>query len=193
VFRTNEQPVVRLKTRNIEAMRGAPLQIDLQAYFRKMHGITGVEGLDVSLIQPDKTWTLKPEAYAKYRPLEQEVEIPFDGNEAGACVVTIGDDEWEATVLVLRSDLEVVVKASRREVLAFVQDMLTGKPAEGVELLVSNGTAVAATGQSRWRRRVQNAAGGPQGSRRRARASRCAAATRPPSTCRWPACNSRPA
>ena len=148
VFRTNEKPVVHLKLRNIEQCEVRLYKIDLQAYFRKMHGITGVEGLDVSLIQPDKTWTLKPENYAKYKPLEQDVEIPFTGNDAGAYVVTIGDDDWESTVLVLRSDLEVVVKASRREVLAFVQDMRTGKPAAGVELLVSNGTAVAATGKT---------------------------------------------
>ncbi len=148
VFRTNEKPVVRLKLRNIEQCEVRLYKIDLQAYFRKMHGITGVEGLDVSLIQPDKSWTLKPEGYVKYKPLEQDVEIPFNGNEAGAYVVTVGDDDWESTVLVLRSDLEVVVKSSRREVLAFVQDMLTGKPAAGVELLVSNGNAVATTGKT---------------------------------------------
>ena len=123
VFRTNEKPVVKLKIRNIEQCEARLYKIDLQAYFRKMHGITGVEGLDVSLIQPDKTWTLKPDHYAKYKPLEQDVEIPFNDSEAGAYVVTIGDDDWESTVLVLRSDLEVVVKASRREVLTFIQDM----------------------------------------------------------------------
>ena len=148
VFRTNEKPVVRLKLRNIEKCEVRLYKIDLQAYFRKMHGITGVEALDVSLIQPDKTWTLKPEGYAKYKPIEQDVEIPFAGKDAGAYVVSVGDDDWESTVLVLRSDLEVVVKSSRREVLAFVQDMLTGKPAAGVEMLVSNGTAVAATGKT---------------------------------------------
>ncbi len=149
VFRTNEKPTVRLKLRNIEQCEVRLYKIDLQAYFRKMHDITGVEGLDVSLIQPDKTWTLKPEGYVKYKPLTQDVEIPFKDGEAGAYVVTIGDDDWESTVLVLRSDLEVVVKASRREVLAFIQDMRTGKPAAGVELLVSNGSAVAATGKTR--------------------------------------------
>jgi len=146
VFRTNEKPVVKVKLRNIEKAEVRLYRIDLQAYFRKMHGITGVEGLDVSLIQPDKTWTLAPKDYAKYKPFEQEVEIPFEGKEAGAYVVTIGDDDLESTVLVLRSDLEVVVKSSRREVLAFVQDMHTGKTAKDVEILVSNGSAVAATG-----------------------------------------------
>ena len=148
VFRTNEKPVVRLKLRNIDECEVRVYRIDLQAYFRKMHGITGVEALDTSLIQPDKSWTLKPDGYAKYKPLEQDVEIPFDGNTAGACVVSVADDDWESSVLVLRSDLEVIVKSSRREVLAFVQDMLTGEPAAGVDLLVSNGTSVAATGKT---------------------------------------------
>ena len=147
-FRSNEKAVVKLKLRNISACTFRLHKIDLQAYFRKMHGIVGVEGLDVSLIQPDKTWTFKPEGYAKYKPFEQDVEIPFPGNEPGAYVVTAGDDEWESTVLVLRSDLEVIVKSSRREVLAFVQDMITGKPAADVDVLVSDGKAVAATGKT---------------------------------------------
>lgn len=147
-FRSNEKAVVKLKLRNISACTFRLHKIDLQAYFRKMHGITGVEGLDVSLIQPDKTWTFKPEGYAKYKPFEQDVEIPFPGNEPGAYVVTAGDDDWESTVLVLRSDLEVIVKSSRREVLAFVQDMITGKPAADVDVLVSDGKGVAATGKT---------------------------------------------
>ncbi|MBN8460434.1 MAG: tetratricopeptide repeat protein [Verrucomicrobia bacterium] len=148
VFRTNEKPVVRLNTRNIEQCEVRIYRIDLQAYFRKMHGITGVEGLDVSLIQPDKTWTHKAKDYRKYQPLSQEVEIPFPGEDAGACVVTIGDDDFEATVLVLRSDLELIVKSSRREVLAFVQNVRTQQPAAGVDVLVSDGKGVAATGKT---------------------------------------------
>ena len=147
-FRTNEAAVVKLKLRNMEKCTFRLHEIDLQAYFRKMHGITGVEGLDVSLIQPDKTWEFKPEGYVKYKPFEQEIKIPFPAGEPGAYVVTAGDDEWESTVLVLRSDLEVIVKSSRREVLAFVQNMVTGKPAADVDILVSDGKAVAATGKT---------------------------------------------
>ena len=147
-FRTSEQAVVKLKLRNIEKCTFRLHTIDLQAYFRKIHAITGVEELDVSLIQPDKTWDFKPAGYAKYKPFEQEIEIPFPGNEPGACVMTAGDDAWESTVLVLRSDLEVIVKSSRREVLAFVQNMVTGRPAAGVDILVSDGKAVAATGKT---------------------------------------------
>ena len=148
VFRTNEKPVVSLKTRNLEKVTVRLYRLDLQAYFRKMHGITGIEQLDLALIQPDQSWEVKFADFAKYQPLERELEIPFAPGAAGACAVTVGDDERESTVLVLRSDLEVVVKSSRREILAFAQDMLTGKPAEGVELLVSDGTAVPLTGKT---------------------------------------------
>ncbi len=147
-FRTSEQPVVKLKLRNFEKCTFRLHKIDLQAYFRKMHAITGVEGLDVSLIQPDKTWEFKPEGYAKYKLLEQDVEIPFPAHEPGAFVVTAGDEDWESTVLVLRSDLEAIVKSSRREVLAFVQNMLSGQPAADVDILVSDGKAVVATGKT---------------------------------------------
>ena len=148
VFRTNEKPVVHLKTRNLEKVTVRLYKLDLQAYFRKMHGITGVESLDLSLIQPDKSWEVKIPGFAKYKPLEQEVEIPFEAGVAGAYAVTVGDDEQESTVLVLRSDIEIVVKSSRREILAFAQDMLTGKPAAGVEVLVSDGSAISLTGKT---------------------------------------------
>nr|MCU0779704.1 MG2 domain-containing protein [Akkermansiaceae bacterium] len=148
VFRTNEKPVVKLTTRNIAKCEVRVYQIDLRAFFRKTHGVTGVEALDVSLIQPDKVWTHEIEGFRKYQPFERELEIPFPGNRAGACVVTVADDDWESTVLVLRSDLEMIVKSSRREVLGFVQNMVTGRPAEGVEMLVSDGKGVAVTGKT---------------------------------------------
>lgn len=148
VFRTNEKPVVKLTTRNIAKCEVRVYQIDLRAFFRKTHGVTGVEALDVSLIQPDKVWTHETEGFRKYQPFERDLEIPFPGNRAGACVVTVADDDWESTVLVLRSDLEMIVKSSRREVLGFVQNLVTGRPAEGVEMLVSDGMGVAVTGKT---------------------------------------------
>ena len=148
VFRTHEKPVVHLKARNLEKVTVRLYRLDLQSYFRKMHGITGVENLDLSLIQPDKSWEVKVADYAKYKPLEQDIEIPFEGAAAGAFVVSIGDEEQESTVLVLRSDIEIVVKSSLREVLAFAQDMRTGKPAAGVDVQVSDGAAVVLTGKT---------------------------------------------
>ena len=47
-------------------------RVDLETYFRKMHDIQGVEGLDISLIDPDKTFEFKVPKYAEYQELESE-------------------------------------------------------------------------------------------------------------------------
>ncbi|MDP6439759.1 MAG: MG2 domain-containing protein [Candidatus Brocadiia bacterium] len=64
------------------------------------------------------------------------------------CVINVSDDDLEATTLVISSDLDLIVKSSRREVLVFVQDMLAARPASGVELLFSDGKKVFATGKT---------------------------------------------
>ncbi|MGI9457795.1 MAG: tetratricopeptide repeat protein, partial [Aeoliella sp.] len=147
-FRTNETATVNINTRNIEKLKFKQYFLDLEAYFRKTHSVGRVDGLDIDLIQPDKTWEVEMDGYAKYTPLEQHVEIPFADKKAGVCIVNVSGDDFEATTLVVRSDLDLIVKSSRREVLVFVQDMLAGKPAEGVKLLVSNGEKVLATGMT---------------------------------------------
>ena len=38
-------------------------------YFRKMHLATGVESLDIALIDPDKTWEYKIDDFQEYRRL----------------------------------------------------------------------------------------------------------------------------
>ncbi|TWU38825.1 Outer membrane protein assembly factor BamD [Novipirellula aureliae] len=145
-FRTNETAVVKVNTRNIEKLTFKQYFLDLEAYFRKTHAVGRVDGLDIDLIQPDKTWEVVIDEYLKYSPLEQEIEIPFEQGQAGVSIVHVSDEDFEATTLVVRSNLDLISKSSRREVLVFVQDMLRGEPAEGVKLLVSNGEKVLATG-----------------------------------------------
>jgi uncharacterized protein YfaS (alpha-2-macroglobulin family)/tetratricopeptide (TPR) repeat protein len=145
-FRTNEPVVVKVNTRNIEKLTFKQYFLDLEAYFRKTHAVGRIDNLDIDLIQPDKTWEVATDGYAKYVPLEREVEIPFDANQPGVAIVHVSDEHFEATTLVIRSDLELIMKSSRREVLVFVQDMLKSLPAEGVKLLISDGNQVLATG-----------------------------------------------
>ena len=58
--------------------------------------------------------------------------------------VTVSSATLEATTLVIRSDLDVIVKSSRDEVFVFAENMRTGKPWPDVRLLVSNGAQVFA-------------------------------------------------
>ena len=60
--------------------------------------------------------------------------------------VTVSSKALEATTMVVQSDLDVIVKSSRDEVFVFAENMLTGKPWEGVRLLVSNGREVIGEG-----------------------------------------------
>ncbi len=68
--------------------------------------------------------------------------------------VTVSSKTLEATTLVMQSDLDVIVKSSRDEVFVFAENMLTGKPWPGAQLLVSNGQEVIGEGDDRRGRRV---------------------------------------
>jgi len=138
VYRSDETPKVRLITRNIDKVSVAVYRLEPEAYFRKMHTLTGVEALDVALIDPDTTFEFAIPDYQPYVELESFVPINLPGGaKAGAAAVTISSTTFEATTLVLQSDLDVIVKCSREEVLVFGQNMGTGKPWPRARVLVA--------------------------------------------------------
>ena len=73
-----------------------------------------------------------------------DIDIPIEG--AGVYAVHVGEKDLEATTLVIRSDIEAIVKTSRREVLVFVQDMLKGKIVPNARVFVSDGSQVILEG-----------------------------------------------
>ena len=144
--RTNEKPTVKLTSRNIKKVTVKQYFLDLEAYFRKTHAIGNIDHLDIALIEPDKSWEVEIDDYADYRPNEQAIEVPFDKAKAGVCLVNVSDDNFEATTLVIRSDLDLILKSSRSEALVFVENRRTGKPAAGVKVLFSDGKKVFGSG-----------------------------------------------
>ncbi len=147
-FRTNEKAFIKVTSRNAPKLRFSQYHLNLEAYFRKIHGIGGIEDLDIDLIEPDKTWEVEVENFEKYKPITQQIEVPFDKSQPGVCVIKVEEEDFEATTMVIRSDIEIITKASRRELLVFAQNMVTGKPAAGVELIASNGKEVFGTGKT---------------------------------------------
>ena len=145
VFRTDEKPTVRVVSRNIEKVNVRVYKIDMETYFRKMHQTRGVERLDVALIDPDKSFTYEIPKYVKYAKTEENIPIPIPEADApGAVAVTVSGETLEATTLLLRSDLDVVVKTSRDEAFVFAENMRTGKPWPEAKLLLSDGSKVFA-------------------------------------------------
>ncbi|MCH8829238.1 MAG: tetratricopeptide repeat protein [Planctomycetes bacterium] len=141
-FRSNEKPVIKIRTRNLEKVTVKIYRIDMVDYFRKMHLASGVETLDIALIDPDKSWEYKVKDFEKYRQLTNELSIPVDG--PGVTAVTVSSEKLEATTMVFVSDIDIIVKASRNELFIFAENMRTQKPAAGVSLLLSDGKTVFA-------------------------------------------------
>ena len=138
--RTDEPAEVHVSLRNIESLTVNLYKLNLKAYWRELYDVKGVEDLDLALIAPDKTWEYRVPDYQKYKTFELNIDIPIEG--AGVYAVQLGDADLESTTLLIRSDIEVITKTSRREVLVFVQDMLKGDIVADAKVLVSNGSQV---------------------------------------------------
>ena len=154
VFRANETPKIKCTTRNLQSVTVRAYLVDLETYFRKMHQARGVESLDITLIDPDKTFEMKMDGYADYREIVQEIPVPLptaakEPKRAGVMVVTVSSKTLEASTMVIQSNLDIIVKSSRDEVFVFAENMTTGRPWPNARLLISNGRQVfkeAATG-----------------------------------------------
>ena len=100
-------------------------------YFRKMHLASGVETLDIALIDPDHQFEFDDRGLRGIRQVDGDIELPFDG--PGVTAVTVSSEKLEATTMVVVSDLDMIVKSSRNELFLFVENMREGKPVPGVE------------------------------------------------------------
>jgi TolA-binding protein len=125
-FRSGETAHLKISTRNLEKLTFTAYKLNAEAYFRKKHALRNVESLDIGLVAADAEWTAEVPGYAKFKPIETTYELKV--KVPGVYVVKVTDEKHlQATTLVLGSDLDVIVKASREQLLVFAQDMKTGK------------------------------------------------------------------
>jgi len=147
-WRTNEPARIKVQTRNIESLTVSAYRLDLEDYFRKSHHFKGIEALDTLLIDPDSKWDVALEGYAKYKPLEQEIEVPLAEGAPGAFAVRVTGGQLHATTLVIRRDLDIIIKSSRKALLVFAQDLRRDKAWPGVSIIASDGEKVFFEGQT---------------------------------------------
>ena len=136
-FHGDESCRIRLSVRNLPSVQVSLYKIDLEAYFRKHLEIHGVEDLDLDLITPDSSFEVAIKDYLPYRPIEQDVEILGEhlSPGPGAFAVAVTSQKLRASALLLRSDLDIIVKSSRREILVFAENRRAQKPFEDVRVL----------------------------------------------------------
>lgn len=135
LYRSTDAASFTLDTRNIESVSVDLFPIDIQAYFRKYQSRKNIEQLDLDLIDPWKSFDVDVLGHEPYRPCSQRVDLPVDGQGTWAVVVTAG--ELKATTLVVRTDLDMIVQAGRKDVLIYAQDMVQMKPAPQTRILIA--------------------------------------------------------
>ncbi|MFK8114594.1 MAG: tetratricopeptide repeat protein [Rubripirellula sp.] len=141
-FRSDEKPRIKLTTRNLGKVMVKAYRVDMTDYFRKMHLASGVETLDIALIDPDQQFEHEIDGYQQYQQIDGDIELPI--NQPGVTAVTVSSEKLEATTMVVVSDLDMIVKTSRNELFLFAQNMREGKPVSGVSVLISDGSKVFA-------------------------------------------------
>ncbi len=150
VFRSDEVTHIQVTTRNIEKVTMRAYRVDIETYFRKMHGAGGVENLDIALIDADQSFEFTVPKYQEHQQLENDVEIqlPEALRGPGVIAVTVSSSTLEATTLLIQSDLDIITKSSRDELFVFGENMRTGKGWADVRLIVSDGTQILTEGKT---------------------------------------------
>lgn len=141
VWRTGEKTQITVDLRNLTELEIAIYPLDLEAYFRKHLTHAGVAELDLDLIAPAQSFRWQVPEARPYAPLSRAIDLPLEGHGAWAVAVTAAD--LRATTLVLRSDLDFLVKSSREELIVLAQDMRRLHAADGVRVLVAEPAAGA--------------------------------------------------
>jgi len=150
-FRSNETAQVRVNVRNIEKLKVSRYLLNLEDFFRSRHrldGESGIGSLDIDLIQPDKTWEVNIEGYTRLKPIEQAIDVPFEDAKPGVCLIRVEGEDWQASTIVIRSDIDLIVQSAWTEALVFVQDRIKGTAVADAEVLLSNGKEILGQGRT---------------------------------------------
>lgn len=125
VFKVGEAPAVKLAVRNLETVKFRFWTLDLKDYFEKKASTAGIQNLEVSVIAPDREWELPVKDYRRFKEFKLDVEVPK--KDPGAYIVTASSGRFEATTVVLVSDLAMIARAGRKGATVIVQNMKTGE------------------------------------------------------------------
>jgi hypothetical protein len=132
VFRNKESSFVTLKVRNVPKVSVRVYNITLADFFQKYHTTMDIRRLDLDLVSPDRTWEVPIPNYAQYKDISYDLPVEVDG--PGAFAVTFEGEEYEATTLVIKSDIELITASSFDEAIVLVKDAVKEAPVEGAEV-----------------------------------------------------------
>lgn len=141
-WRSDEEPSIDVTTRNIQKLRLRAFKLDLEVFFRSKLATPKIDALDVEVIEPDVRREVSASPYVAHKQTTQAVALGEFKGKPGAYVVKVDDGEFEASTLVLVSDLVFITKGMPRGVLVFAQNAITGEPVRDARMVVSDGKKI---------------------------------------------------
>jgi uncharacterized protein YfaS (alpha-2-macroglobulin family)/TolA-binding protein len=148
IFHENETVTLKVRTRNIKTLKVRLHRVNLLSYFKKMNTSQGLENLDLDLIEPNHTFDYTLENYEAYRLHEITLALPEAFRKPGIYAVQLSEEKLSALTFVLVSNIALIVKATRQDLLISAQNMATQQPASGVDLFISDGKTLLFEGKT---------------------------------------------
>lgn len=145
-FAPKERAYATAFVRNIPSFQARLYLIDAETYFRKMLRFKGMQALDLQLIRPDQTWTVKVQKYQKYHL--HQIKIPIPSQKAKVAVLHISGKKKQASAVAVVSSFHIITKANRHALFVYALAQGTHQPLKGVRLLVSNGKKILFEGNT---------------------------------------------
>jgi len=134
-----------VRYRNVQRIAFKAYPVDLQVLFAVRKTLEGLHKIDLSGIVPAHEWTEELPAHADHGEHATDIALPVPGADAGVWLVIAKAGKHEASSLVIRSDLHVVLQRVGRKVRVYVTDAKQAA-VRGAYVTVSDGSAIRARG-----------------------------------------------
>ena len=138
-------PAFDVRYRNLDGVELKAYPVDLQVLFAVRKTLVDLHRVDLSGIVPPHRWEAKLPDSSDHQSHERTITVPVEGKGPGVWLVIAKAGGIEASTLVIRTDLQVVLQRVGQKVRAYVTDA-RGRPVRGARVTVSNGSQIRARG-----------------------------------------------
>jgi hypothetical protein len=134
-----------VRVRNVGEVRLTAYPVDLQVLFAVRRTLEGLNRIDLSGIVPAHEWTLTPEGGLDHASHEVRADLPVGKDAPGVYLVVAKAGGLEASTVVIKTDLTVVLQPVGEKVRVHVTGP-DGRGVRGAYVTVSDGRAIKARG-----------------------------------------------
>ncbi|MDB9742014.1 hypothetical protein OAB00_04115, partial [Akkermansiaceae bacterium] len=78
----------------------------------------------------------------------EPIGLSFESGKAGICIIKVETEKFESTTLVQRSDIDIALRSSKSELIAYAKDSLNNTPAKNIRFLIASGEKIIAEGKT---------------------------------------------